>query len=89
MAAWGDGPLDVGPVHHVVLAQPGAGGPVRPGSMQQAVVLVQVQGAAGLGGGALAAERAVPAGDPENGGVLGGQVPGDPGQAGHRPGARA
>ena len=84
----GDGALDVGPVCHVVLAQPGAGGPVRAGGAQQAVVLVQVQGAAVFGGGAPLAQRAVPAGGPEDDGVLGGDVPGDPGRAGHGPGGR-
>src|SRR5436853_586492 len=79
----GSGALDVGPVCLVVLAKPGACGPVRPGGAQQAVMFVQVQGPAVPGGGAPLAQRAVPAGGPEDDGVLGGEVPGDPGRAGH------
>src|SRR5438034_7964106 len=52
----GDGTLDVGPVGHVVLAQPGACGPGGAGGAQQAVVFVQVQGAAVFGGGAPLAQ---------------------------------
>ncbi len=85
----GDGPLDAGPVRHVVLAQPRAGGPVRTGGAQQAIVLVQVQRAAVLGGGAPLAQRAAAAGSPEDDRVLGGDVPGDPGRAGHGPGGCA
>jgi hypothetical protein len=53
----GDGTLDVGPVCAVVLAQLRAGGPGGAGGAQQAVVLVQVQGAAFFGGGALPDRR--------------------------------
>src|SRR4029077_5159668 len=81
----GDGTLDVGPGRHVVLAQLRAGGPGGAGGAQQAVVLVQVQGAAVFGGGAPLAQRAVAAGSPEDDGVLGGDVPGDADRAGHGP----
>ena len=56
----GDGPLDVGSVCLVLLAQPGACGPVRPDGTQQAVVFVQVQGTAVFGGGAPLAQRGNP-----------------------------
>ena len=51
-------------------------------------MFVQVQGAAVFGGGAPLAQRAVPAGGPEDDGVLGGELPGDPGRAGHGPRGR-
>jgi hypothetical protein len=66
----GDGTLDMGPVGHVVLAQLRAGRPGGAGGAQQPVVLVQVHGAALFGGGAPAAQRAVPAGGPEEDGVV-------------------
>ena len=46
-------------------------------------MFVQVQGAAVFGGGAPLAQRAAPAGRPEDDGVAGGDLPGDPGRAGH------
>src|SRR6266702_3028394 len=57
----GDGPLDVGPVSHVILAHRGVSRPVRPGGAQQVIARVQDELAAGLAGGAPRAQRAVPA----------------------------
>jgi len=59
----GGGAFDAGPVSHVVLAQPGIGGPVRAGGPQQVIAFVQDELAAGLAGGAPRLQRAVPAGD--------------------------
>ena len=63
----GDGAFHVGPVSHVVLAQPGVRGPVRAGGAQQVIAGVQDELAAGLAGCALRAQRAVPAGRVEGG----------------------
>src|ERR1019366_2777073 len=63
----GDGAFDVGPVFHVVLAQPGAGGPVPAGGGQQVIALVQDDLAAGLAGGAACPQRAVAAQRAEGG----------------------
>ncbi len=49
----GDGPFHVGPVSHVVLAQPGAGGPVRAGLPEQVIAFVQDELAAAMRGGGL------------------------------------
>ena len=57
----GDGPLDVRPVRHVVLAKPGARGPVGAGGAQQVLVLVQAELTAVLRGGAPCPQRAVAA----------------------------
>src|SRR5260221_9203468 len=63
----GDGPFHVGPVSHVVLAQPGTGGPVRAGLPEQVIAFVQDELAAGLAGGAPFPQRAAAAGDAEGG----------------------
>src|ERR1019366_458199 len=80
----GDGAFDVGPVFHVVLAQPGAGGPVPAGGAQQVVALVQDELAAGLAGGAPLAQRAAAAQRAEGGGPGPAQAGGVPSRAGHR-----
>src|SRR6266705_2428622 len=80
----GDGALHVGPVFHVVLAQPGSRGPVRAGGPEQAVAGVQDELAAGLAGGAPLPQRAVPAQDAEGGDPGAAERHGVPGQAGHR-----
>src|SRR5258706_10922260 len=85
----GDGAFDVGPVFHVVLAQPGPGGPVGPGLPEQVIARVQDDLAAGLAGGALLAQRAVPAQRPEGGDAGAGQGDGVPGWAGDRAVLRA
>ena len=56
-----DSAFHVGPVFHVVLAQPGGRGPGGPGLPEQVIAGVQDELAAGLGGGAPLAQRAVPA----------------------------
>jgi hypothetical protein len=74
-----DDALHVGAVLAVVLAEGWLGSPVRPGTTQQRVVLVQVKGAAGSGGRAPLAERAAAAGGAEDDSAPGG----DAGRAGH------
>ena len=84
----GDDPLDVRPARAIVLAQPLAGGPGSASGAQQGVVLVRVQDAAGSCGGALLSQRAAAASSPEDDGVLGGEMAGDAGRAGHGPSGR-
>src|SRR6266516_2967100 len=79
----GDRAFHVGPVGHVVLAQPGDG-PVTAGGAQQVITLVQDELAAGLAGRALLAQRAVPAQRPEGGDAGAAQDGGVPGRAGDR-----
>src|ERR1019366_3779685 len=80
----GDGAFDVGPVFHVVLAQPGAGGPVPAGGAQQVIALVQDELASGLAGGAACPQRAVAAQRAEGGDPGPAQAGGVPSRAGHR-----
>src|SRR5208283_1335900 len=80
----GDGAFDVGPVLHVVLAQPRVGGPVRAGGPEQVITLVQDELAAGLAGGAPVPQRAVAAQDAEGGDPGAAQSDGAPGRAGDR-----
>src|SRR5258707_1757894 len=82
----GDGPFDVGPVFHVVLPQPAAGGPVLPALPEQVVAFVPDQFAAGLAGGAPLPQRAVAAQDAEGGDPGAAERHGMPGRAGHRAG---
>src|SRR6266487_410397 len=78
-----DGTFHVGPVGHVVLAQPG-GGPVTAGSAQQVITLVQDELAAGLAGRAPLAQRAVRAQRAEGGDAGPAQRHGVSGGAGDR-----
>jgi hypothetical protein len=75
----GDGPLDVGPVFHVVLPQPG---PVAAGGAQQVIVFVHDEVAADLAGGAAGAQRAAAACGSEGDVAAGGDAPGYPAGAG-------
>src|SRR6266516_2020776 len=79
----GDDAPDAGAVLAVVLAQGWPGGPVRPGTAQQRVVLVQVKGAPVSGGRAPLAQRAGAAGGAEDDRAPGGDGAGDGGWAGH------
>src|SRR5260370_33552950 len=79
----GDGPFDVGPVFHVVLAQPAAGGPVRAGLPEQVVAFGQDELAAGLAGGAPLPPRAVAAQGAERGHPGAAARRGRPGRASH------
>src|SRR2546430_15735151 len=80
----GDDAPDVGAVLAVVLAQGWPGGPVRPGTAQQRVVLVQVKGAPVLGGRAPLAQRAGAAGGGADDSTAGGGGAGGSGPAGDR-----
>src|SRR5437762_3738975 len=78
----GDGAFDHGPVLSVGGAQVGAFGPVTAGVAQQGVVLVEVEGAAVLGGGAAAPQRAAAAGDAEDHPTVASHCAGDAVRAG-------
>src|SRR5437667_8503444 len=79
----GDGPLDVRPGGAVVLAQGAVFGPVAAGGAQQLVAGVDVDQAAGLGGGAAGAQRAAAAGRAEAGDAAGRDGAGEAGRASH------